>query len=320
MMTWFLRAMAVLLMLGAVLAGVLGYRMSTAPQPSAGVGQAPSVTQAMLVHTTQALSAGTVLEQDMLELRAVPEPAPAGSLRALPPLRGRALARDLPAGQLLTLDMLVLPTNQLQKDLRQGERAVAIKVDELVGLGGFAQPGDLVDVLLFLRASNETGDASSAQVVLSGARVLAYGDALTPPEPEEATATPADGSLPPRQGSKASSRSTDGKGKAVTSAVLAVPESESARLMLASNSGVLRLALHPPLILGGEAGTELSGADPHFVELGQMVPKPLRTRQTAMSDPASGARPQHAQPAVSLFPAVVIHEGEKTRAADEARP
>lgn len=317
MMTWFLRAMAVLLMLGAVVAGVLGYRMSANTKPSASGGKAPSVPQLMLVHTTQALSVGTVLKHGMLELRAVPEPAPAGGLRSLSSLQGRTLARDLAAGQLLTADMLLLPTNQLQKDLRQGERAVAIKVDELIGLGGFAQPGDLVDVLLFLRASNETGDASSAQVVLAGARVLAYGDALSGAEADDAATAPTDGSLAPRQGSKASrSEEGKGKGKAITSAVLAVPEREASRLMLASNSGVLRLALHPPLITDAIPTVELLARDAHFVELGQMVQKPVRNRQVVVPDPVPGT---HAKPVASLHPLVVIHEGEKTRAADDAR-
>ncbi|MDX9884864.1 Flp pilus assembly protein CpaB [Thauera sp.] len=329
MMTWLLRLMALLLVVGAVLAGFMGYRLSNTkpPVPASGgevgaAAAAPAVPTVQLVHSTRTLRAGTVLMPDMIELRAVPEPAPVGSFRAVQGVQGRMIARDLLAGATLTADALMAPTSPLQLGLRQGERAVAIKVDELVGLGGFAQAGDLVDVLLFLRPSRETGEASSAQVVLAGARVLAYGDMITSAEPDAEPLAGAGGSgtLPPRGGSTAGSKvSKDerAKAKASTSAVLAVAEKDVSRLMLASNSGVLRLALHPP------APERLStGVDPvvdsYFIELDDLQPTSSRGPQPVVAAPSR-------IPAVSPMtapapaPAVVIHEGDKTRTADGAR-
>ncbi|MEL0027488.1 MAG: RcpC/CpaB family pilus assembly protein, partial [Perlucidibaca sp.] len=66
-------------------------------------------------------------------------------------------------GALLQLSDLQ-PGSEVARLLRPGERAIAIPVDEVVGGGGFVQPGDLVDVLLFLRGEN--GGKDSAQVVM----------------------------------------------------------------------------------------------------------------------------------------------------------
>ncbi|CAH1746303.1 Flp pilus assembly protein RcpC/CpaB [Thauera humireducens] len=337
MMTWLLRALAVLLVLSAVFAGFMGYRLSTTNQrtPAAAgeAGQAapaPVMPTVMLVHTTQPLRAGTVLGPGMTELRAVPEPAPRGSFHLLKTVQGRVLARDIPADTPLTVDALMAPTSPLQLDLRQGERAVAIKVDELVGLGGFAQAGDLVDVLLFLRPSRETGEASSAQVVLAGARVLAYGDMVTSAEPDEAPAVTAGetGALPPRGGSMMGgaggndkeAKEARAKAKASTSAVLAVADKDVSRLMLASNSGVLRLALHPPAPERLATGVD-PVADPYFIELGELLPTLRRDSQPVVpaSPRTAGPAPGPGLPVPAPAPAVVIHEGEKTRTAQGAQ-
>lgn len=322
MMTWLLRLLAVLLVCGAVLAGYMGYRLSTAKPPAAGgaAGQAqtaPDQPSVQLAHSTRALRAGEVLAADMIALRAVPEPAPVGSFRSLESLRGRVIARDLPAGAPLVANALMAPTSPLQLGLRHGERAVAIKVDELIGLGGFAQAGDLVDVLLYLRPSRETGETSSAQVVLAGARVLAYGDMVTSAEPDAAPDASDAGVLPPRGGSTGGSKMNKderAKAKASTSAVLAVAENEVSRLMLASSSGVLRLALHPPAPERLSIGVEPI-AETYFVRLGELLPAAPGEPKPSVAAP-SRVPAMRAAPAPAPAPAVVIHEGEKTRTAE----
>jgi pilus assembly protein CpaB len=100
-----------------------------------------------------------------------------------------------------------------------GERAVAVMVDDVIGLGGFIQPDDRVDVLLYLQKDQEVS-GSEARVLLEDLRVIAYGANLERREVEE-----------------------DGEPARARTAVLAVSESEVDRLMLGASKGRLRLAL-----------------------------------------------------------------------------
>jgi pilus assembly protein CpaB len=71
----------------------------------------------------------------------------------------------------------------------EGERAVAVKVDESIGAGNRIRPGDFVDVFFVLRRDGNEIDQSQARLLLSRKRVLAYGaasvDALSSAEKTE---------------------------------------------------------------------------------------------------------------------------------------
>jgi len=126
---------------------------------------------------------------------------------------------------------------------------VAVKVDEVVGAGGFIEPGDQVDVLLYLQTGQEVGKDSSAQVVLSKVRVLAFGNMLesTVKQPDAADAQPDLKDKAKTMGAKAAAagkKDDEASGKKSKTAVLAIAESQTATLMLAESSGKLRLALH----------------------------------------------------------------------------
>jgi pilus assembly protein CpaB len=92
-------------------------------------------------------------------------------------------------------------------------------VDDVIGLGGFIQPDDRVDVLLYLQKDQEVV-GSEARVLLEDIRVIAYGANLQRREVEE-----------------------DGEPARARTAVLAVSEAEVDRLMLGASKGRLRLAL-----------------------------------------------------------------------------
>ena len=286
-MTLLLRILAVAFAIGAVVAGIIGYRLSNQPEPVPSTVQAPPAEN--VVEVVQALRAGEPIVAGSLALRQVPA-RPAGSFSTPQQAIGLVPVADIAAGEILNKSQLVSP-GQLQRHLHPGERAVAIKVDEIVGLGGYAQPGDLVDVLLYLRPSQETKNASSAQVVLSGVRLLAFGESVqgtTSGEPSVAETT---GVAKPQD--KAASRA-----KTVTSAVLAVPEAAAPKLMLAANSGNLRLALRP--VEGSKAA--VAASDAQLIRLTEIAgtAKPE-------SKPSAPRRP--------AAPAVVIHEGESVRTA-----
>lgn len=286
-MTLLLRILAVAFAIGAVVAGIIGYRLSNQPEPVPSAVQAPPAEN--VVEVAQPLRAGEPIIADNLVIRQLPA-RPAGAFATPQQAVGLVPLTDIAAGEILNKSQLVSP-GQLQRHLHPGERAVAIKVDEIVGLGGYAKAGDLVDVLLYLRPSQETKNASSAQVVLAGVRLLAFGESVQGAPSVEPSAAEAAGVSKPQDKSA-------GRAKAVTSAVLAVPEAAAPKLMLAANSGNLRLALRP--VEGSKAA--VAASDAQLIRLTEIAgtAKPE-------SKPSAPRRP--------AAPAVVIHEGESVRTA-----
>lgn len=279
-MTWILRGLAILLAIGAIVVAFIGYRLSTQPPPARPVIPVESVVQSL-----KPLRAGEPIRPEDVALRPVPT-KPAGSFGALTQVVGKAPIADIAAGETLT-GALFPAEGSLLRGLYAGERAVAIKVDEVVGLGGFAQPGDRVDILLYLRGTQETGNASSAQVVLSNVRLLAYGESVQPPAEGENMAARTSGAA----------EKLTGRSRTTTSAVLAIPEAAAPRFMLAANSGVLRLALRP-----AERTTPAPDQNANLIHLSELA-------QAAR--PAAGKQPTQGAGAA----AILIHEGETIRAA-----
>src|SRR5690606_18861743 len=100
--------------------------------------------------------------------------------------------------------------------------------------------GDHVDVLLYLRAGNEVVDESSAQVVLRDVRVIGFGQEI---QQGEETVTTTENGEKTADEATSSARNSDRTGASSRSAILAVNERDMTKLMLAANSGELRLAL-----------------------------------------------------------------------------
>ena len=230
--------LAVLLVLGAAIAGYLGYQATSeataaadAARLKAEAAERAAVTgmtgRVAVVVVRQPVPAFKALTADDLELDYL-RVEPPNTYRKLDEVLGQAPQVPLLPGSLLQRADLQ-PGSDVARLLRPGERAVAIPIDEVVGGGGFVQPGDLVDILLFLRGDATTRD--SAQVVMQSMRVLGFGSEIINPE---------GGSVTPEQ--KLGQRAERARAR---TAVLAVPESDVTKLMLASSLGVLRLAIRP---------------------------------------------------------------------------
>lgn len=101
--------------------------------------------------------------------------------------------------------------------LPPGMRAVAVRVDDVVGVAGFIHPGDSVDVIATLRADGGAG-VTSSRVILQNIRVLAVGKELD-------------------------ARAKGDKVVPATVATLMVEPDESERLALAATQGKILLTL-----------------------------------------------------------------------------
>lgn len=244
--------LAGLLLVGAVVAGYWGLSMSR-PAAAPEVVEAPMeqaepepmviptlpqlvredeperVPVVVLARAVPAMSA--ISAEDLLieELRV----APPGSFAEAEPLLGRVVWRDLPAGTVLN-ESSFETGGPLARMIRPEERALAIQVDEVISGGGHIQPGDYVDVLLFLRDDERNSDRT-AQVVIPALRVLTVGSALGADRSGEPLMAPV---AEDAQDSRANRRVEQAR-----TVVLALPESLLTRFMLASEVGKLRLAV-----------------------------------------------------------------------------
>jgi pilus assembly protein CpaB len=283
--------LAGLSLVGAVIAGYWGFTLTRQP------------TAAPIVQTEAVVSASTtaqppvpqeedttrqpvvVLQRDIApfvqitaadvaleKLRTVP----AGSLTRLDQAIGRAPWRALSAGSWLS-DESFDAGSKLARMIRPDERALAVAVDEVINAGGQLTPGDYVDVLLFLRMDTNNLQPS-AQLVVPALRVLGVGEqmGLTNDGQPASPAHSNDEKLRQEQ-QRASARTV----------LLAVPEQLLSRLMLASQAGVLRLAVRSAdekrlsryWAGENESAANLANANRELVQFNQLAmtapPKPI---------------------------------------------
>ena len=228
-----LAKIAVGLLLALALAlGIYGWmlsRSSKAPSPQAaevGVDPRPAATAGVVV-AVQTVPAGQAFKAEDLEIASLPT-RPDGAYDTVQAAVGSVPAVDVPKGAPILKGQLV---TGLALKVPEGERAVAVKVDESVGAGNRIRPGDFVDVFFVLRRDGNEIDQSQARLLLSRKRVLAYGaasvDALTSQEKTDGK----------QQGNSPESART---------AVLSVPVQEVSQLALGGSSGSLLLALRNP--------------------------------------------------------------------------
>ena len=294
-----LRTIAILLGLGGLIMAWLGYRMSA--QSAISNIEPVQVTYPQLV-AARDLAAGQILKAGDVQLEALSQRDPyalTSAQQAVGKLTLEPIAKGTPV-----LASYFPELGPVAQSLKPQERAVAIKANEVVGVGGFVNPGDYVDVLLYLRAESETGDTSSAQVILSNVRVLAYGDEA---EPLGSKIGDSKAGNEPSMIDKGVSKFHTAKARDGKSAILAVPEQEAARLLLAENSGILRLALRGAAL----PDVTMQQAERHFVKL-ESIGKPtwepavrMETKQpiTTKSYAERGNRASESQ--------VIVHRGDE---------
>lgn len=258
------KIIAAILVLVAIALGGYAWILSRQPKPppvatvsTATLEKANTKTHAIVV-AAKAIPAGTVISTDALRVEQLPL-NPVGSFKDTAPLIGRVSVLDLGEGTPLQEGLLV---SGLALRVNEGERALAIKADEVMGVGNKVQPGDFVDVFIMLKSEGKDIDRSQARLLLARKRVLAFGNSSV----DSMQSKTADG--PANQTQRVETART---------AVLAVPVEEINRLTLGESSGRLLLALRNP--------TDLSEPDPKlFADL----PTAL---QPVASKPGDARRP-----------------------------
>ena len=246
----------------------------------AAVGSALLLTRYMEARTAEArvptatvlvagvdLPVGTALRPEHLRPLAWPATSvPEGAFQDPKKLEGKVIAVRVSKGEAL------LPGKLAGSDagaglsalLPAGMRALAVRVDDVVGVAGFIHPGDTVDVIATLRTEG-SGATTASKVILQKIKVLAVGKDLDPRAKGNEKVLPA------------------------TVATLMVDADQSERLALAAAQGKLLLSLRGAADTGAvatrgvSANTLLARETPAPVAV-----RPVRTRPAkvvAVSEP-----------------------------------
>ncbi|HEY6477147.1 MAG TPA: Flp pilus assembly protein CpaB [Polyangia bacterium] len=169
---------------------------------------------------------------------------PAGAIRDPKELVGRILLSRVLTGQPVLPGMLAAKNagNGLAALIPPNMRAMAVRVDDLVGVAGFIHPDDRVDVLVTLQP-NRAGAQTTTKIFMQNVKVLAVGQEVEANDQARMHAT------------------------AATVATLLVSPQDSERLALASAQGRLLLTLRSwtdslPVNTEGAVPDELIGEPP----------------------------------------------------------
>ncbi len=167
---------------------------------------------------------GTPLTKGMIRLVNYPnEHLPEGRFTEIEALKGRIVIGHLKRHEPILeskLAPLDIKTGGVVGVLHPGMRAMAVRVNDVVGLPGFIKPGDRVDIMVTL--ANVGKSERITKTVLENTLVLATGKQMERTGPDE-------------------------KPRAVKVITFEVSLEEAEKLALASTEGKLRLALRSPV-------------------------------------------------------------------------
>jgi pilus assembly protein CpaB len=236
------KIIAAVLVLLAIALGGYAWVLSRQPVTPAPVAATPATTSSRtaqvptfaVVVASKPLQAGQAIPLDALRVEQLPI-NPAGAFKEAAAVVGRVPVFDLGEGTPLLEGQLA---SGLASRIEEGERAVAIKADEVMGVGNKVQPGDFVDVFVMLKSDSKDIDRSQARLLLPRKRVLAFGGASI----DGLASKNADG-----RGNASSGAQQQQRGDTARTAVLAVPVEDINRLTLGESAGRLLLALRNPL-------------------------------------------------------------------------
>lgn len=192
-------------------------KMAPAAEPEASEPLVPVLVAAADI------PARTVLTASVLAIKEVPVSlAPDGALSGVAEAVGLVTVTPVYAGEVIIGSRIAgdSPSDGLAYQLQPGQRAVAVRIDEWIGVGGHLRPGDRVDLLW--TGKDPVGDQETTSIVLADVAVLAIALNTSP--------YPAGDGAEERQ---------------YTSATLAVTPAQAASLVLSEETGVIRLALRP---------------------------------------------------------------------------
>ncbi|HLY96809.1 MAG TPA: Flp pilus assembly protein CpaB [Sideroxyarcus sp.] len=182
-----------------------------------------AVPRLNVVVAAKPIPAGVPIARDAVKMEAMTV-RPEGAFDNVASVEGRIPVENIVTGETILAQRMYGIEKGIVSSVRPGERAVALKVDEVIAVGNRLNPNDVVDVFAIMRRNNDEISESQSKMLLSGVRVLAVGNRSV----QGRDISLPDATLPPR------------------TVVLAVPFNEVNRLALAAEMGKVLLALRSP--------------------------------------------------------------------------
>lgn len=224
-----LKIAALVAVLLAVVLGGLAWRATlqateTAKREAveAAMATVPEVeSRALAVVALKPLQANKPVPAESVAVKPIPV-VPESYYTAVEDVVGRVPLLDIDAGAPVT-PRYFKDSNILARLIPEGHRAVSLEVSDVVAVGGFVRPADRVDLLLYVRDEEQR---QQSRVLLRDVLVLAYEERI----------------IERPQGIEDQGPRNAQRGRLRT-AVVAVPEKEVTRVMLAASVGDIRLAL-----------------------------------------------------------------------------
>ncbi|MGH8504954.1 MAG: Flp pilus assembly protein CpaB [Stenotrophobium sp.] len=220
----------VLVLLALLLAGVSyhmfrGYAVQAQQADQKAKEQAAATPQVLAVVALKPLPAYKPIDRESVALVPVAV-KPTQYFTSLDDVVNHVPLVDIDAGAPVTARYFK-EGNVLAKVIPPGYQAVSIEVSDVIAVGDFVRPGDIVDVLLYLQNGGEHVPPQ-ARVLLKDARVLAYEDRI----------------IDRPEGIKDDGKGQPQQQRHQRTAVLAIPDADTTRVMLGVSMGQVRLALH----------------------------------------------------------------------------
>jgi pilus assembly protein CpaB len=253
---------------GGLAYGTYNY-VRNVPAAAASVATRPVVVAAV------DLAVGAAIRLE--DVRTIDWPAaalPAGVFEKPDDVVGRGLVMPLVQNE------LVLPMKLASKEagsglpimIPEGERAVSVRVNEVIGVAGYVLPGTRVDVVAVASATDKKADTTS-KVVLTNVQVLAAG-------------------------TKMEQNGDESKPIPVTVVTLLVAPDQAERLTLASTEGKIQLALRNPL---DQSSPVTSGVRPAGLLGDAPAPKLVAPARARFARPAPVLEAVHVvEPAITV--------------------
>lgn len=211
-----------LALVSGLMAAYLAFRFLRQPTVT-NVAEASEAPAVMVMVAARDLPFGHILQQQ--DVRPVEWPAgatPQGFAREASEVVGRGLIAEVRMNEALLASKLANPESGggIPLAIQSGKRAVAVRVNEVIGVAGWVSEGQRVDVLVTLDQGAQI-DQPVTKIVLQDIPVLRIGQLQEVNDQNEA--------------------------QMVTVVTLVVTPEEAERLTLAETKGQIRLSLRNPL-------------------------------------------------------------------------
>jgi pilus assembly protein CpaB len=268
--------LAVAIIAGGALAYGTYNVVKSAPAQAAAAPTTPVVVAA------SDLQLGEALEADDVKVVQFPEgQAPEGGFKDTAEILGRGVIAPLVRNEPILSAKLASKEagSGLPPIIPEGQRAVSVRVDDVIGVAGYVLPGTRVDVMTTVSPTDQNSDMTT-KVILSNVQVLTAGTRID--------------------------QDQENKPVQVTVVTLVVSPEQAERLALASTEGKIQLALRNPLDQGNPETPGIKKAS---------LVGPVRAPQVVRASAPARSRPGQAVTMAPVAPApaptVEVIRGDK---------